>query len=840
MSNTEILATIRQILADLETISFVAHRDTAAALPAIEPYGEVATLAWMQACQKLFSHDRDAGKSFIRGSTTAAAAAHTVIPWTEQALRFTQWRGSWKALEGFMRELPQAYAQLGSDGEIRWAEIGLAWCARHLDSGIAYFRTDVATLTGGGAVAAIEALLAPADELFKRRLALGSYLHGAIRVRDLLGAQAVGPWAQRGADIMQAGRLRGEAFFRLETPESVSVLLENMPGFRLPEHRRLLQLITAVWFDETFDLEESDWSPDRGRAFIETDAQALYLPAALPSRDEALTAVIHAAGHLVFHSYERRYIEALFREVGREHPPLDERQRITWRPLFAHYGDDLLRFQLLFDICEDLRVDTAIQTRVPNHLQRLLQLAEATTPTTSPARAYYVFARDTVAGALGSMPLDARLVPLLKPEATIVDAFRVANTLYKDSSLPPIPEARFRAACYLPARAPNAARPVYPRTKLDDAEFGTGTFDRDDIVRKEAIEPNPERREIPKAAQGDDPDFDIPPEDTSGTGGRVGVGIPQPANVIGYARGHAKSEQGVAYHEWDYRDRQFKRNWAFVQEKALDEYDASEAAKLLAQHAPTLQRLKRAIQSQKPTRPAPQRRQLDGDDLDIEATIQYIAEKRAGLSPKPTLYKRRIFKQRDTACLLLADISTSIMAKASEGEGRVVDRLRAAILLFAESLEEVGDPYAVAAFASKYRDNVSYYPIKEFDQRLNSRARALIGGLSGRLATRMGAAVRHAVKRFGASPSQQKLLMILSDGRPADYDDGGDEKYLHEDTRMAVKEAVDRGVHPFCVTLDPAGAEYLPQIFGVGHYMVIDRVNRLPEKLPEIYLRLRR
>ena len=237
---------------------------------------------------------------------------------------------------------------------------------------------------------------------------------------------------------------------------------------------------------------------------------------------------------------------------------------------------------------------------------------------------------------------------------------------------------------------------------------------------------------------------------------------------------------------------------------------------------------------------APLRRQFDGEELDLEATINYIAEKRAGMSPKAAIYRQRVIQHRDTAVILLADLSTSIMQQLPEGGGRVVERIRAGLLLFAESMEEVGDPYAIAGFASKYRDNVSYYPIKEFNERMSGAIRATIGGLSGRLATRMGTAIRHAVKRFDAASSQRRLLLILSDGRPADYDDGGDERYLHEDTRMAVKEAVDRGVHPFCITLDPAGGKYLAQIFGAGHYLVLDHVNDLPKKLPEVYLRLRK
>ena len=175
---------------------------------------------------------------------------------------------------------------------------------------------------------------------------------------------------------------------------------------------------------------------------------------------------------------------------------------------------------------------------------------------------------------------------------------------------------------------------------------------------------------------------------------------------------------------------------------------------------------------------------------------------------------------------LLADMSTSIMQHLPEGGGRLVDRVRAGVLLFAESMEEVGDAYSIAGFCSKYRDNVSYYTIKGFDEPLTQDIRSQIGGMSGRPATRMGAAIRHATSSFSGVESRRRLLLILSDGRPEDYDDGGDRRYLHEDTRMAVKEAVARGVHPFCITVDTMANQYLPQIFGKGHYLVLDHRKR--------------
>ena len=300
------------------------------------------------------------------------------------------------------------------------------------------------------------------------------------------------------------------------------------------------------------------------------------------------------------------------------------------------------------------------------------------------------------------------------------------------------------------------------------------------------------------------------------------------------------SDKGIPYPEWDYRESRYKRNWAWVQEKRLAEANMAETSRLMNQYANALKRLKKAIQAQKPTRMAPLLRQMDGDDMDLNAVVTFVAEKKAGRSPKPAIYTRREMRQREIAVTLLADMSTSIMQHLPEGGGRLVDRVRAGVLLFAESMEELGDNYSIAGFCSKYRDNVSYYSIKDFEQPLSDDVRSQIGGMSGRLATRMGAAIRHATKRFEKIESRRRLLLILSDGRPEDYDDGGDRRYLHEDTRMAVKEAVNQGVHPFCITVVTMANQYLPQIFGKGHYLVLDHINSLPKKLPEIYFRLRR
>ena len=832
-------AAVQTALDAIKDQSLAIRRDVEEALSDIAPHGDAVTLVWLQACRTLFDYDREAGKAFVRGSAEAERISEVVVPWTQQALEFLRWRGAWRALEGFMVNLPRAYGSLGHAGQRRWAEIGFSWCSRQLDSGSAYFATPVTDLSGRQGITGIEQLSTPAEELFEsRKLMLSTYLGGAIRVRNLLGAQAILPWALRGADILQSGRARGEAYFRLETEESLALLLEHLPGFRLVDRNRLLAMLLDVWFGGEFELKESSWSPEKGRPFMETDGRTLYFPAVMGNRDEAVLGALHAAAHMRHGTFERNAMRALFKAA---HVDFPETGPVSWAPLLARHGDNALRFQLVFDLCEDLRVDSRVQRDVPNYLQRLITTAETTGARHPDSRPYYDLAVESVRSALrhvrGEPAGDAPYVKLLEPGATLADAYRVAESMLRDDALPEVADLEAFHGAYLPGRGPNATRLAYPQEQENQEEQSQSGADQQ---REQQESGEEEQSEAPQSAESGDQQDGTEREEVAGYGESSGSATQAAAKNETERGAQGSSDRGVPYPEWDYRESRYKRNWSWVQEKRLGESNLSETTRLMRQYSNALKRLKKAIQSQKPTRMAPLVRQLDGDDMDLNAVVSYVAERSAGRSPSADIYKRREMRQREIAVTLLADMSTSIMQHLPEGGGRLVDRVRAGVLLFAESMEEVGDMYAIAGFCSKYRDNVSYYNIKGFDEPLTEDVRSTIGGMSGRLATRMGAAIRHATAKFDGVDTRRRLLLLLSDGRPEDYDDGGDRRYLHEDTRMAVKEAVARGVHPFCITVDTMANQYLPQIFGPGHYLVLDHINSLPNKLPEIYLRLRR
>ncbi|APZ44578.1 VWA domain-containing protein [Acidihalobacter ferrooxydans] len=842
MNDHEALVEIEEILQHLESISFVAQRDAREALPVLSGESARDRLQWLEAARDLFFHDREAGKAFMRGTPGLYAQWPDVRAWTAQAFAFNRWVNSWRALEGYMEQAGDVFVEFGAAGEQAWYDIGMRWCERSVEDARAYFGEHYRKLADGEGIAGIEALMAPAEMLATQaRLTLETYLPGAMIARSVVGTPGLEPWARRGVDLMQTGRARGEAYFRLENAEGVRHLLDELPGYRPRRHSRFLQLLLLAWFDEEIPLADSDWRPGRGRPAMECDGRSIFMPAVLADRDEAVVAALHTAGHLRYDTYAAVEINALFLYSETAHPPLDADQRITWRPLFAPYAARMFRFQVLFDLCEDLRVDARLCADVPGYATRLERLLTHAEPPEGPAGTYYTFARGQYAQLLRGAPLDPRLEHLRAEDARLLDAFKAGETLFTDAAFPELTIDQ-RSQAYLPGHGVNTGRPVYPRrtyAEIHDAPHADAYAEHKQTKEKQKGETPPQ---APEQRQNDpDSDISVPPENTSGSGGRVGVGIPMPTKDV-FTRGanRAEGEGKTPYPEWDYREQRYLHEWARVIERPVTDGKPNRARHILNDHAGALKRLRAALEMQKPARMAPLRRQPDGDELDIEATIGYVVDKRAGLSPEGLIYRRRAVQQRDTAVLLLADMSTSIMARHPSGDGKIVDRIRSGLILFSEALSSLGDAYAICGFASKYHDNVNYYVLKDFKEPGGAEINARIAGISGRLASRMGAAIRHSIKRFDAVDARHRLLLLLSDGRPADYDDGGDPRYLNEDTRMAMKEAVDAGVHPFCITLDPRGGQYLPSIFGPSHYTVLDRVDELPARLPEIYLRLRR
>lgn len=251
-------------------------------------------------------------------------------------------------------------------------------------------------------------------------------------------------------------------------------------------------------------------------------------------------------------------------------------------------------------------------------------------------------------------------------------------------------------------------------------------------------------------------------------------------------------------------------------------------------HARRLRRRLEGLQA------APQqlRAQVQGDAIDIDACIRHAAQVCAGhvVDASPAIYTRNQAARRSLATLLLADFSLSTDAYANDQQ-RIIDVIREALFVFAQALAATGDAFALWGFSSVRRDPVRLNHIKAFDAPWNDAARARLAAIRPGYYTRMGAAIRFATRELGGRSERQRLLMLLTDGKPNDLD-AYEGRYGLEDTRHAVHEARQAGLIPFCVTIDAQAHDYLPHLFGARGYTLIHSPSQLVERLTQVWLHL--
>ena len=291
------------------------------------------------------------------------------------------------------------------------------------------------------------------------------------------------------------------------------------------------------------------------------------------------------------------------------------------------------------------------------------------------------------------------------------------------------------------------------------------------------------------------------------------------------------------YQEWDYQVQLFRPDWATVYERRATRGDPAVIDDILLKYKPVASQIRKIIDMLSPTGVQRIRNMEDGDEVDLNAAIDALVAIRMGAQPDSRITMRNQIKSRDLAVTVLLDLSESTNDQVDGAEHTVLDLTKEAATLVATAIEGIGDPFSIAGFASDGRHDVHYYTFKQFGQRFNEEAKARLDGMHGGLSTRMGTALRHAGYGLLKQTETRKLILLVTDGAPADVDER-DPQYLRHDTRKAVEELSGKGVFTYCLTLDPQADHYVKRIFGQNNYMILDHVNRLPEKLPTLFASL--
>jgi nitric oxide reductase NorD protein len=683
-------------------------------------------------------------------------------------------------------------------------------------------------------------------------------------------------WVSTGISLLAQDRERAKGYFTLVTREGREALDRLIGGISLQSVEGVLKRFAVALGGRPLAIRplpegaEGEIDPlPKGDGFI------VHLPAHLrlfPSDEENFlwykTAVAHAAGRVEFGS------DALSPErLDRVGTWLDARHglRVAADDLpafFSRFPRPLLIRDLFF-LAEGTRVESLLRKNYPGLVKDLDRVAAATLDRRLPIAgkppqeaAVELLLQISLAGKTRE-PISAALQPILFEACRMLGVVQEAETTVETS---------IRAACE-----------VYfildPKGKADDipenfegerfkergrGERGEGEGSgeyrpADPLAHRGDVDPEPARRtrrllkektaaflqklkeagsdvavsEAERAVEDAYRSGEIDLDDTQSVE-PFSAWSDKAVESLSRKEPSSGKESDLVYPEWDCTIQGYREGWCRLREEGIAEGSEDFARRVREERRGEVLEAVRLFQCLKPQAFWKKRGEEEGEEIDLDALIGEIAARRAGQSPKMRVYARRTRKERSVAAAVLVDLSGSTQRQVSPGRS-VIEVEKEGLVLLADALAAIGDPSAFYGFSGQGKDRVVVYRIKDFEERWDALA-GRIGSLKGIHQNRDGAAIRHATARLAQRSEKTKLLILISDGRP--LDESYDGSYALQDTRRALQEAKAKGIHPFCITIDREGPDYLEGMYGEVAYTVVDDVSSLPRRLPMIYRRL--
>ncbi len=669
-------------------------------------------------------------------------------------------------------------------------------------------------------------------------------------------------WARAGMSAPRGDSRRAHAYYALETRASQQALLQSGQGVALERVGHMLTLYIEGLTGRSIVIKPLGHVPDE---MVIHDGKTIFLPAAVnecgdEAADFRLYKVLAAfgAGHIEFGTYrsgspdlldlanELRSAFAIRREGSspeekRDDPP-------TFSSLLALFPQRELA-ERIFTTLENARIDHLLR-KTYRGIRRDLdfvqaRLREKRPPITDyPPEAHFheILFRAALLGGVDetTRAIYPELVGLVetvltevvrRDEATVSDSLRATYQLYT-ALTPMAPLDEQQPATAEDASAGDGTSPESNRTtdrSARETETSSAWSDHQGTradpftfwVRNVSSSSLSETL-LPEEGPGDD---DLGPQAL------------EPGDRVYY------------YDEWDHELLDFRAAWCRVIEKPARRGGPQFVEQVRAQYAPLISAIRHQFQLLRPEALQKIKGEVDGEDFDLQAVIDYALDRRTSGRVSDRLYSRRLRRSRDVSVSFLLDMSSSTARTVSprltrpgtapRAGKRIIDIEKEGLVLMSEALSAVGDSYSIQGFTSEGRHNVTFYIIKDFGHAYSPEVEARIGGITYYNNTRLGAAIRHATERLLGQDARTRLLIVLSDGRPYDHD-YGDSRYAREDTKVALRQARMAGVIPFCITIDRESEPHLRDMYGEVGYTIIDDVLRLPERLPAIYRRLTR
>lgn len=699
--------------------------------------------------------------------------------------------------------------------------------------------------------------------------------------------EAFETWFRGGMEVLDYSAEGARAYFALETSKALSAIEQATNTVPLRQVARSLKLLGHMICGQPVQIESLADATQRPRLEMNAEGPTVYLASIMNRfssteqnvRSYTVT-LAHEVGHVEFGTYriDLPFLRGLAQRVAERYQLETNISVVDSLTDFFDLYPQKGVIRDLWTILEDARVEFLLQQEYPG-LRDDLAVASRTSAQTR-SLLHGMTAREMVLDQLllrftqgaGNPPVRDNLQQVVErcwdvaraienPDATNEHAIELADRIYQV-----LDEMIGRLEVVVPHDADSTAEEeelgAGPRAAEETAGGYRGIMNwayrgemNPDYVRGESTEsdegedvgeqpaPELEHAGAPSLSQErriEEPDTREARQDDAGESVSQRSVLDDYFHVKGPGDGvlpvPSGQEQAYVYPEWDGGIQDYRLKWCRVVERPSEEGNQDFAQRILEQHAPAIRVLRRYFETMRPTGLQRVHGYDHGEHLDLDAAIRHVADRRAGIDPSDRIYDRRDKRERQVAVAFLVDMSGSTGRQLETGQRRVIDVEKEGLVLLIEALEAIGDQYALYGFSGQGRHQVDFMVLKDFSDTRRYQIGQRIAAMTPLQQNRDGAAIRHAVQKLLRCPARHRLLVLLSDGRPLDGEYG--EEYALEDTRMALQEARQQRISPFCLTIDQQASDYLKRMYGDVQYLVLDDILALPERLPRVYQRL--
>ena len=287
------------------------------------------------------------------------------------------------------------------------------------------------------------------------------------------------------------------------------------------------------------------------------------------------------------------------------------------------------------------------------------------------------------------------------------------------------------------------------------------------------------------------------------------------------------------YDEWNQPENDYLDDWCFVHERRVEPADRRALPFDIGDH---IRQVRRVFERLRPEVVSKEKRLPEGDIINPDLLLQYMIRRNLEPMPRIDFYEKPMVNRRDLAVLLLMDVSGSTGSMTEQK--KVIDIEKVASIVFGEGLNALGDRFAVCGFSGNGRENCEYYVYKDFDDPWDRDATQRVLGAYPSSSTRIGAALRHSGWRLSQEEARQRLIILITDGKPMDTGYDPNTRYAQHDVRMACEENRRQEVHTFCISTEENSRADMEIMFPEQRFVILTHLANLPKVLPKLYVKM--